>query len=76
VAQPAEKRPVADPALDPGAVERAYRLQRARRRARARRTRERRYANLRFWLVLLALLVLSGYFTFAIWAEIQKLFGL
>jgi hypothetical protein len=76
VAQPAEKRPVADPIVDPGAVERAYRLQRARRRARARRTRERQYANLRFWFVLLALLALSGYFIFAIWAEIQRLFGL
>jgi hypothetical protein len=75
VAQPAEK-PRSEPLVDSGAVERAYRLQRARRRARERRKRERRYANLRFWLVLLVLLAGSVYLALAIWSEVRHLFGL
>jgi hypothetical protein len=63
------------PPLDPQAIERAYRLQRARRRARVARLRERRHAGVRFWLVLIVLLAASVALAVVIVAEIQRLFG-
>jgi anti-sigma-K factor RskA len=64
------------PPLDPHAVERAYRLHRARRAARDRWHREKRWAGLRFWLVLI--LVLATAVLLAAWTldEIERLFGL
>jgi len=64
------------PPLDPGAVERAYRVHRARRAARERRTRERRWAGVRFWLVLV--LVLAGTVLLAArtLGELERVFGL
>jgi hypothetical protein len=64
------------PPLDPGAVERAYRFHRARRAARERRYRERRWAGVRFWVVLI--LVLAGVVLLAAQTlgEIERLFGL
>jgi hypothetical protein len=58
------------------AVERAYRLQRARRRARITRNRRQRHAGLRFLLVLAALVALSAYLMLTVWHEIEQLFGL
>jgi type VI protein secretion system component VasF len=75
MAEPARTRS-ADVPVDPGAVRREYRRQRARRQARARRTRERRAANIRFWVVVVALLALSVYLSIAMWQQVQKLFGL
>jgi hypothetical protein len=65
-----------DVPIDPGAVHREYRRQRAMRQARARRTRERRAANIRFWVIVLALLALSVYLAIAMWHQVQRLFGL
>ena len=65
-----------DVPIDPSAVHREYRRQRARRQARERRTRERRAANIRFWLIVIALLALSIYFAIAMWQQVQRLFGL
>jgi hypothetical protein len=65
-----------EPPLDPGAVERAYRLHRARRAARDRWHRERRWAGVRFWVVLaiaLAATVLLASWTLG---EIERVFGL
>ncbi len=57
-------------------VERAYRLERAKRRARGDRDRALRRARLRFFGVLLALLGLAAAFGLTAWQQIQRLFGL
>lgn len=64
------------PPVDPVAVDRAYLAHRARRQARLERVRATRRAGLRFWLVLLGLLVASIVLGFSIWREIERLFGL
>ena len=68
--------PEEDAPLDPQAVERAYRLHRARRAARDRWHREKRWASFRFWLVLA--LVLAGTVLLAArtMGEIERVFGL
>ncbi len=78
MAQPArspERRREAPP-VDPTAVTKAYRLERAKRVARKQHERERRLAHLRFWFVLVlltsALLILS----LTVWNEFERLFGL
>jgi hypothetical protein len=77
VAEPARRPPEPDaPSFDRAAVERAYRLQRARRRARGARAREKRRAGLRFVLVLIALVALSVYLSFTVLNEVERLFGL
>ncbi len=63
------------PPLDPQAIERAYRLHRARRRARVERRREKRRAGLRFWLVVLVLIAASVTLGVLIVQEVQRLFG-
>jgi hypothetical protein len=78
MAEPA-RRPNAvedPPPVDPRAVDRAYRFHRARRRAREERIRERGLARLRFWVILISLLVLTAYLSLVAWREIQRLFGL
>lgn len=62
--------------LDPGAVERAYRFHRARRAARERRHRERRWAGVRFWIVLILVLVGVVLLAAQTLGEIERLFGL
>jgi hypothetical protein len=76
MAEPARKSPPDVPVYDPGAVSREYRRQRARRHARVQRTRERKAANVRFWLIVLGLLALSIYLSIAMWHQVQRLFGL
>jgi hypothetical protein len=77
VAEPARRPPEAEaPSFDRAAVERAYRLQRARRRARVARTRASRRAGLRFFLVLTALVALSVYLSLTVWRQVEQLFGL
>jgi len=77
VAQPARTPAHEDrPPVDPIAVDRAYLLHRARRQARLDRVRASRRAGMRFWLVLLGLLVASIVIGFSIWHEIERLFGL
>lgn len=78
MAEPA-RRPDAvedSPPIDPAAIDRAYRFHRARRRAREERVRERSLARLRFWVVLLVLLVLAAYLSLVVWRQIEQLFGL
>ena len=77
MAEPARRRREPDaPSFDRAAVERAYRLQRARRQARVARSREKRRAGVRFVLVLVALVALSIYLSLTVWQEIEQLFGL
>jgi hypothetical protein len=78
MAEPARRRHAVEdpPPIDPSAVDRAYRVHRARRHAREERVRERSLARLRFWAVLLTLLVLAAYFALVVWRQIEQLFGL
>jgi len=76
MAEPASKMPPDVPVYDSGNVQREYRRHRAKREARARRTRERRAANIRFWLIVIGLIALSVYLSIAMWHEAQRLFGL
>jgi hypothetical protein len=78
MAEPARRRHAVEdpPPIDPSAIDRAYRFHRARRRAREERVRERGLARLRFWAVLLTLLVLTAYLSLVVWHQIERLFGL
>ncbi len=64
------------PFVDHEAVRETVRLHRARRRARTERRKRSRHAGIRFWLVLIVLLVVSVALSITIWREIQRLFGL
>lgn len=64
------------PEHDPTAVERAYAAHRARRRALIRRKRARRYARVRFFVVIALLLGLCVYLGVTVWREVERLFGL
>jgi len=64
------------PVYDRSAIDRAYRLHRARRFARIARRRETRRARLRFWVVLAALLLGLLVLAVTIWGEVEQLFGL
>jgi hypothetical protein len=80
VARPAHRSELA-PAddgevLDLTAIERRYRLERARRRARERRKQETSLARVRF-LAVLGMLVAAGIVLLVItWDQVQRLFGL
>jgi hypothetical protein len=78
MAEPARRRDAVEdpPPVDPSAVDRAYRIHRARRRAREERVRERSLARIRFWAVLLTLLVVAAYLGLVVWRQIEQLFGL
>jgi hypothetical protein len=72
MAQPARR---IDPPVDPTAVKRAYRLERAKRRAREQRQRELRLATLRFLLVLVLLTAAFVALASTVWHEVERLFG-
>jgi hypothetical protein len=81
VPQPASTTPsqrvgADDPPLDPGAVERNYRIHRAHRAARAKRHRAKRWAGVRFWLVLALVVVVTGVIAARTLGEIERVFGL
>ncbi len=78
MAQPARshRRERQAPPVDPSAVARAYRLERAKRFARERRAHERKLARLRFWLVLVLLTSALLFLSLTVWNEIERLFGL
>ncbi len=78
MAEPARRALVApdEPPVDPSAIDRAYRLHRAKRRARAARTRERAQARLRFLVAIVVLVVLAIVLMLTLWHVIQRVFGL
>lgn len=63
------------PSLDPLAVERAYRRERARRRARVDKRSAVRRSNVRFWVSLLALSFVAAFLLVAAWQLVNSLFG-
>jgi anti-sigma-K factor RskA len=65
-----------EPPLDPDAVSRSYRLHRARRAARARRHREKRWAGIRFWLVLALVVIVAAVIAARTLGEIERVFGI
>ena len=76
---PRTPRPVPEdeePPLDPDAVSRAYRHHRARRAARARWHREKRWAGVRFWLVVVLVVVVAALLAARTLGEIERVFGL
>ena len=64
------------PLVDHEAVRDTVRLHRARRKARTEYRKRTRRAGMRFWLVLIVLLVASVALSVTIWHEVQRLFGL
>ncbi|MCY7303407.1 MAG: hypothetical protein LH654_10345 [Thermoleophilia bacterium] len=64
------------PVVDHEAVRDTVRLHRARRKARIEHRKRTKRAGLRFWVVLVLLLVASVVLSVIIWSEIQNLFGL
>lgn len=62
--------------LDPHAIERRYRLERARRRARVRHKQEHTLAGVRFYAVLGVLVAVALSLLVLIWDEVGRLFGL
>lgn len=76
MAQPARTPRSDAPPVDPAAVQRAYRLERAKRRARVERARERRLAAFRFASALLLLVTLAALLVITVWNQIEALFGL
>jgi hypothetical protein len=65
-----------EPPLDPEAIPRAYRHHRARRAAKERRHREKRWAGVRFWLVVLLVVVVAAVLAARTLGEIERVFGL
>jgi hypothetical protein len=78
MAEPARRiTPVPDePPVDPEAIDRAYRLHRARRRARMERHRARSRARLRFFVVVFLLVAAAIALLLTLWHEVQSVFGL
>jgi hypothetical protein len=77
MAQAARRHHAQDaPPVDPHAVDRAYRVERAKRRARVERHRARRRAGIRFFVTIVLLLALSLAFAVVVWRQVQSLFGL
>ena len=76
MAQPERRLQEEEPPVDPAAIDRAYRANRARRRAQSERKEETRRARLRFWIALLVLVVLTIAIALTSWREVQRLFGL
>ncbi len=74
--QPPDVIPDDVPVVDHDAVRHTLLLHRARRKARTAHRRRTKRAGIRFWLVLLLLLVASIVLSVTIWREIQRLFGL
>ena len=63
------------PSLDPLAIERNYRRERARRRARVEKRSAKQRSDVRLWVTLLVLAFISAFVILAAWHELQTLFG-
>jgi hypothetical protein len=65
-----------EPPVDPYAVQRRLRRERARRQARFDHEREQRLAQIRFLFLLGALVFLTLFMSLSVWEKITALFGL
>ena len=76
--EPAPIRPQFEevPTHDPHAIARAYHYHRARRAARLERRREQRWARVRFWFVLVCLLLAVAVIGVLILQQVQNIFGI
>jgi hypothetical protein len=79
VAQTARRTPVLPdddlPSLDPLAIDRAYRRERARRRVRVERRSQARRSHVRFWFALMLLSFATAFIILASWKLVQSMFG-
>lgn len=78
MAEPARQSPPERddaPSLDPLAIERNYRRERARRRARIEHKSRARRSDVRFYVTLLVLAFVTAFVILASWHEVQTLFG-
>ena len=75
---PAQQKQPKDekPPIDPMAITRAYKRERASRQMRQERARARNRAHLRFYVTMLVMLVAVGVIAMLIWQETQTLFGI
>ncbi|MGC9974375.1 MAG: hypothetical protein ABSC36_03145 [Gaiellaceae bacterium] len=64
------------PPIDPTAVTRAYKRERASRQMRRERARERNRAHLRFYVTMLVMLAVVAVIAMLIWQETKALFGI
>jgi hypothetical protein len=80
MAAPAPRRVIqeaeSEPPVDPYAVQRRLRRERARRQARFDREREQRLAQIRFLFLLGALVFLTLFLSLSVWEKVTALFGL
>ena len=78
MAEPAQHLPIRreePPSLDPSAVERAYRRERARRRARIAHREYARNSNARFWVMLAVLVLVTIIIGLTAFHQVQTSFG-
>ena len=71
-----EAPPLDLPSLDPTAIERAYRRERARRRAKIEHREHARNSNARFWVMLAVLALITVVIGLTVLREIQTNFGI
>ena len=64
------------PSLDPAAIERAYRRERARRRAKVEHHNYARNSRARYWVMLAVLALLTVLISLTAFREIQTSFGI
>ncbi len=64
------------PPIDPTAITRAYKRERASRQMRQARVRARNRAHLRFYVTMLVMLVAVAVIAMLIWQETETLFGI
>lgn len=64
------------PSLDPAAIERAYRRERARRRAKVEHREYARNSNARFWVMIAVILLVTVVIGLTALREIQTSFGI
>lgn len=64
------------PEVDPLAIPRTLRRQRAKREARLDHKRDRRHAHVRFLVVVILLLSLTLLLVLTVWRQVERLFGL
>jgi hypothetical protein len=78
VGYPAKQTPPEDekPPIDPTAVTRAYKRERASRQIRQERARARNRAHLRFYVTMLVMLAAVAVIAMLIWRETETLFGI